>query len=483
MYDPKVQEGQYSGAEGINLIADPIHRYIQFTTPRGGETGPTEKDIIDSAWLQRLRYIGQLQMARWVFPAAEHSRFLHSLGTMHLASRFINHLYPSLKASVKGGGEDCPELPVVEETVRLAALLHDVGHGPFCHFFDHCVLEKLDTNHEKVGGRIITDKLADSIQEIQRGPSGSFDGVRLVPNHIVYLLDNNPDVKLKSSMPLWVRLLKHLTTGLFSVDNLDYVLRDSYFTGVALAPADPDRLIFYSKYADDKLCIHENALGALNVFLATKSFLYRYVYFHRTVRALEIHLSDALEPLLDDIVKQYGWKLNPEEDLEPYLYLTDSFVLEHARQKLICHTDDPRLILNVRAILDRNPKWKKAYEKDSDIHDIPLGHAPLDRKSFQERLEKRLGLSKDDIRGDICPYDPRSGADGINVSSLAVYSDIDLSPDVGRLENLLDKFPLKTFIYRVFVYEGGGPVNSEVFTDIVDEILNQGRAASERTAI
>src|SRR6201988_1918804 len=116
---------------GPALIADPIHRYIQFTVPeKKGEV--TEKDLIDSPWVQRLRYIAQLQSARWVFPGAEHSRFQHSLGAMHVAGRFARQLYPSLRAIEPA----CPSLPYVEAVLRMAALLHDIGHGPFGHFFD-----------------------------------------------------------------------------------------------------------------------------------------------------------------------------------------------------------------------------------------------------------------------------------------------------------------------------------------------------------
>ncbi|HOP35424.1 MAG TPA: HD domain-containing protein, partial [Syntrophales bacterium] len=119
--------------QGKALMADPIHRYISFTIP--GEDGvreKTEKDLIDSPWVQRLRRIHQLQSARWVYPAAEHTRFQHVLGTMHLAGVFGRHLYESLR-------EVCPTLPSephVEELLRVAGLLHDVGHGPFGHFFD-----------------------------------------------------------------------------------------------------------------------------------------------------------------------------------------------------------------------------------------------------------------------------------------------------------------------------------------------------------
>ena len=89
--------------DGSALIADPIHKYVSFTVPYATPDPHerTEKDLIDSPWVQRLRYIYQLQSARWVYPSAEHTRFVHSLGTMHVAGRFARHLYPFLKKAVK----------------------------------------------------------------------------------------------------------------------------------------------------------------------------------------------------------------------------------------------------------------------------------------------------------------------------------------------------------------------------------------------
>src|SRR6059036_3159653 len=88
--------------DGSALIADPIHQYVSFTVPfsTADSHERTEKDLIDSPWIQRLRYIYQLQSARWVYPSAEHTRFVHSLGTMHVAGRFAHHLYPFLKKAV-----------------------------------------------------------------------------------------------------------------------------------------------------------------------------------------------------------------------------------------------------------------------------------------------------------------------------------------------------------------------------------------------
>jgi hypothetical protein len=155
--------------EGLALFADPIHEYIPFTVPRERTTGVceiTEKDLIDAPWVQRLRYINQLQSARWVFPGAEHSRFQHSLGAMHVAGRFARQLYPSLCALEPS----CPSLPYVEEVLRMAALLHDVGHGPFGHFFDENHLAPYGIGHEAVGAYIITHALDEALRGLRQWP-------------------------------------------------------------------------------------------------------------------------------------------------------------------------------------------------------------------------------------------------------------------------------------------------------------------------
>ena len=185
---PKAPQEARERYQGLALFADPIHEYVTFTVPlavRSGRSEITEKDLIDSPWVQRLRYIHQLQSARWVFPAAEHSRFQHSLGTMHVAGRFAKQLYPSLREIEPA----CPSLPYVEELLRVSALLHDVGHGPFCHFFDENHLAQYGISHEAVGYRIIIQELGGFIRGLRRSPSGPFaDGEIIEPQHIAYLM-------------------------------------------------------------------------------------------------------------------------------------------------------------------------------------------------------------------------------------------------------------------------------------------------------
>src|ERR1700732_3807261 len=134
-----------------SLSSDPIHGYIAYVS--GTKPGEhTEQTLIDHPWLQRLRRIHQLQSAWWVYPSAEHTRFQHVLGAMHLASRAALHLYPSL-AEACGQGQ-VPSQAYVVSLVRLAALLHDVGHGPYGHFFDDHFLDQFNLNHEALGQRI-----------------------------------------------------------------------------------------------------------------------------------------------------------------------------------------------------------------------------------------------------------------------------------------------------------------------------------------
>src|SRR5260221_14020933 len=108
----------------VNLFSVQICRYLRIT--KGGPGGvpgqAAEQDLIDTAWMQRLRRIHQLQSAWWVFATAEHSRFQHALGSMHLAGEWARHLYPSLTAACAA----TPSAPLVEETMRMAGLLHDV---------------------------------------------------------------------------------------------------------------------------------------------------------------------------------------------------------------------------------------------------------------------------------------------------------------------------------------------------------------------
>src|SRR5438094_10638717 len=203
----------------VNLSSDPIYRYLRVTKP-GGVPGVSEQELIDDAWLQRLRRIHQLQSAWWVFATAEHSRFQHSLGAMHLAGEWARHLYPTLKVACP----DAPSAQLVEETMRMAGLLHDVGHGPFGHFFDENYLDTWDLDHEVIGRTLVTGALADQVAELGASPTADFErGERGDPRWVAYLI--SPRELDGFEPPKWLAALRPALVGAVSADNMDYAPR------------------------------------------------------------------------------------------------------------------------------------------------------------------------------------------------------------------------------------------------------------------
>jgi len=274
--------------EGRGLIADPIHQYILYTRPGGIPGEATEQDVIDTPWAQRLRRIPQLQSARWVFPAAEHSRFQHSLGAMHLSGRLAQQLYPSLRAVFEA---EAPSVALLEELLRMAGLLHDIGHGPFGHFFDDNFLIDYGLTHELVGQRIIREELGDVLRSLRRSPSGAFNADEAIdPEWICYLMGKSYTEPLPHH-PKWLKFLKPLLSGVFTADNMDYVLRDAYMCGVAVGPIDIERIIYYSFFSEKGLTLDRGGLQAFIMFLNARFYMYTNVYYHRTTRGIDLHLK------------------------------------------------------------------------------------------------------------------------------------------------------------------------------------------------
>jgi len=203
--------------DDVHLIADPLYGYLRITLSRAGEIA--EADVIDNPWVQRLKRVHQLQSSWWVFPTAEHSRFAHSLGAMHLAAQLARQVYPTLAAVEPG----TPSLPLVEETLRLAGLLHDLGHGPFSHFCDEQYFRPVFAiDHEQISQYLIVNELGGLIAELRRSPSGLFDaGEAVDPWHVAFLVRaeegsggaHGAAGEDAGPIPRWVRLLHRAQIG------------------------------------------------------------------------------------------------------------------------------------------------------------------------------------------------------------------------------------------------------------------------------
>jgi hypothetical protein len=429
--------------ERTALLADPIHRYIEFTVPEQ-KAEVTEKDIIDSPWVQRLRYIYQLQSARWVFPSAEHSRFQHSLGAMHLAGEFGKHLYPSLHR-VLGG--DCPSAPLVEEYLRITGLLHDVGHGPFGHFFDDNFLAAFGITHEDLSQAIIHGKLGGLIRQLRRSPSGPFaPGEELDPEDIAFPIKKNGLEDTRR--PKWVRLLQPLTNGIFTYDNMDYVSRDSYMCGVAIGPVDRQRLMYYTFFSPQGLTLHKAGNAALTMFLTARLYLYTNVYYHRTTRAIDLHLRELFPETMKKVFSG-----NPLEHMDDYLYLTDWSLLEEVSRWRRAAGDANDLAREWDRILRREVKWKMAYDRTLSLNEVHYGMSLIQETDWEKRIRGLLPASMQDLvfRIDMATQDPRPESPfAMGKKQIYIYDPSTDEINKESLSELFEFIPSKVVQFRVF---------------------------------
>jgi uncharacterized protein len=464
----------------VNLISDPIHGYIELTKRLTDDHArklglepeeAAEGDLVDSAWLQRMRRISLDQSARWVFPTAEHSRFTHSLGVMHEAGLWARHLYPSLRSAVTEAEPSCtpPSEGLVVETLRLAGLLHDVGHGPFAHFFDGHILcdfpapadprragaKKL--THEDLSQLIIERELGGTIAAIRRAPGEVPERDALRPDEridpcwVSFLISKPP--LADPAMPLWVRWLQPLLSGVFTVDNLDYVRRDSYMIGVSVGPVDVERLRRYSFVGPQGLSLYEPALGTLEMFLTARLFMYQQIYFHRSVRAIDLDMAEVFRPSIQAI---FG-PASPADDLSHYADL-DEYALLHqaalwARGEALSEsplpadgTVRPEVGPVWRCILLRQPRWRAERE-------VRRSYESADRAATIEAVRRELGPEEPGrVVVDLAEIDARP-AEATDTDSLLAIVGRDGLP-AAPLSESLARLPAYSLVARRYVRRG-----------------------------
>ena len=430
----------------VNLFSDPIYRYLRITKHgAGGVPGQaSEADLVDAAWLQRLRRIHQLQSAWWVFATAEHSRFQHALGAMHLAGDWTRHLYPTLAATHR----DTPSIALVEETMRTAGLLHDVGHGPFGHFFDENYLDTWGIDHEVIGRAIVAGPLAELIRALRASPAADFaSGERIDPRWVAYLI--SPADLEGFKPPGWLSALKPAMVGPFSADNMDYVPRDAYICGVAAGPVDVQRIMHYSFISEQGLTVHAHGAEALYMFLSARLYLYHQVYFHRTVRRIDLQLREVFRPTLDLLLGG-----NPLERMESYQALTEWSLLSDVDGWARSETDGARRELGRAwaAIVQRKLKWTLVYQGLSDARDVPAGALSVTREEFANSIRECLPapLRGIEFEVDVAAQESRAFNPMTDTAGILFYDPLENSYQQSRVLDLFRRLPVQMSLFRIF---------------------------------
>jgi len=233
------------------IINDPVYGFI---------TIPSDLvyDLIQHPYVQRLRYIKQLGMTHLVYPGALHTRFHHALGAMHLMGLALE--------TIKSKGQAISYQE--EEAVTIAILLHDIGHGPFSHALEHTIVDGVSHEH-------ISTLLMDNLNR-------EFDGKLGLALEIF----NNRYHK---------KFLYQLVSGQLDLDRMDYLNRDSFFTGVSEGVISFDRIIKMLDVFDDQLVVEEKGIYSIEKFLIARRLMYWQVYLHKTVIAAEQMLVKILE--------------------------------------------------------------------------------------------------------------------------------------------------------------------------------------------
>ncbi|MCT1524854.1 HD domain-containing protein [Sphingobacterium hotanense] len=232
------------------IINDPVYGFV--TIPSG-----FIYDIIQHPFLQRLRYIKQVSMTHLVYPGALHTRFQHVIGAMHLMGLAIETLR----------GKEVEISEEEEEAALAAILLHDVGHGPFSHSLEHTLVEGV--SHEIISA-LLMDKL-----------NTEFDG-RL--NLAITIFNNKYHRKF----------LHQLVSGQLDTDRMDYLNRDSFFTGVSEGVISFDRIIKMLNVKGNELVVESKGIYSVEKFLIARRLMYWQVYLHKTVITAEQMMIKAL---------------------------------------------------------------------------------------------------------------------------------------------------------------------------------------------
>ncbi len=323
-------------------------------------------DLINTKEFQRLRRIRHLGGLSMVFHCAEHSRFTHSMGVYEITRRMIE--------SVEGVNLTKYE----RQLVLCSALLHDLGHGPFSHAFESIT----DIHHEVMSTRIIMeDTEVNKVLNTYNSNLAS-DIVKVIS----HTYDNS--------------LVTEIISSQIDADRLDYLLRDSFNTGVVYGITDLERLFRISKVVDNKICFNVKALKEIEIYFLSRLCMYEQIYFHPNGRSYEILLQSTLQRYYDLISCNYNFKFsysfisklngNGEININDFLILDDATIMHY--MKCFMNEEDEVLRDLSTKFINRDLFKFVSYYEEGDILSLS--------KQVEEIIENKLLNSKYYVKTD-----------------------------------------------------------------------------------
>lgn len=348
-------------------IRDPIHGDIFFPNKF--------LNVIDTPEFQRLRRIRQLSVAYLVFPGAEHTRFSHSIGTYYIMQRIIDHFKPIMESTNL-------ELEARDIDLALAAaLLHDIGHGPFSHAFENAIPGSV--NHEEWTAKIITNEKSSMNRELKKNFDEKF------PEELANIIRKERSIrkdglrfKFDSNIDLFF-ILSALISSQLDSDRMDYLIRDTKYTGVAFGNIDIERLVSSMILTVHRnsycVCVIDKYLPDIENYLLARYHMHKEVYLHNVKCEMEIVIKKILERAIQlyDVKNNFNIDNIPEPllklfkgqkiSIEEYISLDDNIMLSTFSKWM--EGDDPILSRLCSCIINRE-KYNKVVILNNTKKDI-----------------------------------------------------------------------------------------------------------------
>lgn len=384
----------------IYEIRDPIHTSILIDSQ--------ERRLIDDLFVQRLRGIRQLGFAQYPFPGATHSRFAHSIGVMHLAGNAFDVIFRDWSfSSLERRSE-------LRSCLRLAALLHDVGHGPYSHAAEYAMpsvqllfpeKKERQATHEDYTVAILLRNIRKNLEE----------NFQFQAEHVVGLIDCTAPIEDDFFWEKGVDfrpLFSQLISSNLDVDRLDYLQRDSFFTGVRYGQVDSSWLVNHlsmviSSDSQASLALNRRALYAFDNFLLSRYHMFLMVYFHKRAVAFEL--------MFQQYMKSEDCEYRIPADLDQYLYKDDADLNVHLRSS---NHPFARLLIS-------NKPYKVAFERHGSIEEVDLQvrEAILKEAGIPVLVESSVGSSFSKLKPGQPPiYVLGSDTEGAEITELSSFS-------------------------------------------------------------